>query len=248
MSSYGSLADDFFLNIGLHTALELPSARETVLQFCEAVQKEFPQMTSFYQGEGKEFILEGDRQSGSYRWMEVHPQRLLAGYFNPPAVEDAYALHRWLLRRSVFFLGVSALDVDSLDVTYGFNMDYRGNRDKVVAEALLGGSALGAFALDEDGCNIGCEPAVIIALDEECSLQARLSVETRSSAYQVQSGQYEDEPISLYLTVRGYPTAGRLLQIEEAFADQCRAGEGLIERLVIPQVIRSIAAAIAAAQ
>jgi len=231
MSSYGSLADDFFVNIGLHTALELPSARETVLQFCEAVQKEFPQMTSFYQGENKEFILEGDRQSGSYRWMEVHPQRLLAGYFDPPTLEDAYALHRWLLRRSVFFLGVSALDVDSLDVTYGFNMDYRGNRDKVVAEALLGGSALGAFALDE-----------------ECSLQARLSLETRSSAYQVQSGQYEDEPISLYLTVRGYPTAGRLLQIEEAFADQCRAGERLIERLVIPQIIRSIAAAIAAAQ
>ena len=248
MSSYGSLADDFFVNIGLYTALDLPSGRETVLHFCEAVQKEFPQMTAFYQGEGKEFVLEGDRQAGNYRWMEVHPQRLLAGYFNPPDVEDAYALHRWLLGRSVYFLGVSPLDVDSLDVTFGFNMDYQGNRDKLVAEALLGGSAFGAFALDEECRGIGCEPSAILALDEECSLQARLSVETRSSAYQVQTGQYDDEPISVYLTVRSYPTPGRLLNAEEAFDLQREVGEGLIDRLVIPQTIRPIAAAIAAAQ
>ena len=33
MNSYASLADDYFVNMNLNTEMQLPSARETVLDF-----------------------------------------------------------------------------------------------------------------------------------------------------------------------------------------------------------------------
>lgn len=243
---FAHVADDFFVNMELSTALELSGERETILQFFEAVQKQFPEMTSFFQRESGEYVLEGDRESGSYRWLELQPRHLTAGYFNPPRLEDGYKLHDWLLHRSVFFLGVSALDVEALDVIYGFNLDCKGNRDAVTTSALLPGSSLGAMVLDEGLTPIQFEPSVIVAVDPECSIQARLLLETRNSSYQVRTGRYEMEPISVYLTVRAYPRPEEVFNTRESFTRQCRTVEDLTERLVIPHVVQPIASAIAA--
>ena len=78
-----SLVDDFFVNMSLQTTLALPHTRETILHFCEAVQKEFPEMTSFFQREAEEYVLEGNRETGRYEWLELHPRRMTAGSFNP---------------------------------------------------------------------------------------------------------------------------------------------------------------------
>jgi len=245
-ADFNNLADDFFVNMNLQTTLALSSARETVLHFCEAVQKEFPLMTSFYQRESGEFVLEGDRDDGSYQWMEIQTHRFSAGYFNPPDVADAYKLHKWLLDRSLYYLGVSGLDVECLDVLFGFNLDFQGNRDAIVAQALLGGTPLAVLALEGPGRTVECEPTFVVALDEECYLQARLAMETRSSSYQIRTGHYDDEPISVYLTVRQYPAPGQVINIKESFARQCEIGEDLAARIVVPQVIQPIAAAISA--
>jgi len=66
-----SAADDFFMNLNLQTTLALPTSRESILHFCEAVQKEFKSMASFYQRETGEYVLEGNRESGKYRWLEI---------------------------------------------------------------------------------------------------------------------------------------------------------------------------------
>lgn len=242
---YGSVADDFFVNMSLQTTLDLPANRETVLHFCEAVQKQFRTMTGLYQREGGQFVLEGDRDGGNYRWLELQTNRLSAGHFNPPDVADGYELHRWLLDRSVYYLGVSGLDVDCLDVLFGFNLDYMGNRDAIVAQALLAGSPLSAFAGDGPEKCVECEPSFVIAMDEECDLQARVHIETHSNTYQVRTGNYEDEPISIYLTVRQYPRSGQVFDIPRAFARQCAICEELTERAVIPSVVQTISAAIA---
>ena len=134
---FSSVADDFFVNLNLQTTMPLPTTRENVLHFYEAVQKQFPSLTSFYVRDSGEYVLEGDRDSGSYRWLELQTNQLAAGYFSPPRREDAYRFHRWLLDRSIYYLGVSGLDVEALDVMFGFNLDYRGNRDAIVAQALL---------------------------------------------------------------------------------------------------------------
>jgi len=243
-----NVSDDFFINLNLQTTLPLPTSRETVLHFCEAVQKQFVGMTSFYHRETGEYVLEGDRDSGSYQWMELQTNQLSAGYFNPPDLQDAYELHRWLLDRCVYFLGVGGLDVESLDVMFGFNMDYRGNRDAIVAEALLSGSALGMLVTDSPVRPVEFQPNVVVGLDEQCYLQARLSLETRCSSFQIRTGQYEDEPISVYFTVRQYPVPGAVLKLAESFSHQCEVCEGLVSRILVPNVLRPIIAAIVSGQ
>ena len=245
---FNGAANDFFVNLSLQTTLALPSSREAILHFCEAVQKEFHEMTSFYQRETGEFALEGDHESDSYQWMEMQANRLSAGYFNPPDVAEAARMHRWLLERSVYYLGVSALDVECLDILFGFNLDFQGNRDAIVADALLSGSALSALAAGGAIRWVECEPSFVVALDEEGYLQARLSLETRSGNYRARPGRYEEETISVYFTVRRYPQPGKVLDLKAAYSEQLRCCEDFASRIVVPQVIQPIAAAIAAAQ
>jgi len=190
-------------------------------------------------------VLEGDRDGGSYQWMELQSHQLSAGYFNPPDVAAAKHLHSWLLDRSVYFLGMSGLDIECLDVMIGFNLDYQGNRDAIVAEALLGGSPLSCFTAEPGVQAVECEPAMVISLDEECYVQARLSLETRCSSYQVRTGNYDEEPISVYFTVRRYPAPGKMLHAQTAFTEQLDTCEDLTCRLIVPQVIHPIVAAIA---
>src|SRR5258708_12577074 len=51
---------------------------------------------------------------------------------------------------------------------------------------------------------INYEPSLMLALDEACRLQCRLSIETRTNAYQIRTGQFPEAPISVYFTVRQY--------------------------------------------
>ncbi len=244
---FSNVADDFFVNSNLQTTLALPTGRETVLQFCEAAGKEFRGMTNFYRRDSGEHVLEGDRDAGSYQWLELHSRSMSAGFFNPPSLAVAYSLHAWLLERSIYYLGVSGLDVECLDVLYGFNLDFRGNRDAVAARALLDGSPLTGLTGLEAAKPVEFDPGLVIALDEECNLQARLSLDTRSSSYQIRTGSYDDEPISIYFTVRQYPPPGRAFDMKASFQRQCEVGEDLVRRVVIPNVVQPIAAAISTA-
>ena len=247
-NSFDAFSDDFFLNADLQTSLPLPESRETILQFCEACQKQFPEMGAFYQREGGEFVLEGDRDRGSYRWLELDSRRLSSGFFNPPDAEQALFQHRWVLDRCTYYLGVSHLDVECLDVVFGFNLDYRGNRDAIVTEALLQGAALGSLVESGEMTPLGFEPSFIVALDRECYLQARLSLETRGNSYQVRTGNYDDEPISIYFTIRAYPAPGRRFNILESFDRQAAQAMELTQRIVIPKIVNPVAAAIAASR
>jgi len=247
-ADFHSAADDFFVNLNLQTTLELPTSRETILQFYDAVRRQFPIMTSFYRRESGEHVLEADRESGSYPWVELQPRALAAGYFNPPPGETARKFHEWILQRSIYFLGISGLDVECLDVLFGFNLDFRGNRDAIAAQALLAGSPLGVL-VNESGLNaIEFEPTTILALDPQCHLQARLSLETHPSTYQVRTGSYDDEPISIFLTIRRYPDPDKMLDPIQVLARQWQVGTELLAQLVVPHVVRPIASAIATAQ
>jgi hypothetical protein len=237
---FGGFSDDFFVNVCLQTTLPLPQNRETVLNFCQAIQRQFPTMTSLTQRDEQEYVLEGDRESGSYRWMELHSHRLASGYFNPPAVDDAMAMHQWLLERSRSFLDTGGLDVDCLDLSYGFNLDYVGNRDDLVAEALLGQSPLAMLIGGGLGKCIECQPALVVSLDSDCATQARLMVETRCDTFQVRTGQYSPDPIGIHMTVRRHPQPGEVINVPEALEELSGLVQDITHRLVIPHVLEPI--------
>src|SRR6266508_382185 len=93
MNPYSSLCDDFGVYVYLNTKMPLPSGREAVLHFFDSLRKTYPTMTDVDGRDSGEFVLEEDREQGSYRWVTLEQKRLCAGYVNPPALENADTMH-----------------------------------------------------------------------------------------------------------------------------------------------------------
>jgi hypothetical protein len=246
MNPYSSLCDDFGVYAYLNTKMELPGGRETVLHFFDTLQKSFPRMTDFERRESGEYVLEEDREQGSYRWATLEARRLCSGYVNPPALEDADAQHERILEIAPYHLDFSPLDCESLDVLFVFDYAYAGNHDEVVAEALTAHSPLENLLQVAGSRVLNFEPALMLTLDEHCRLQARLSVETRTNAYQVRTGQFPEAPISVYFTVRQYWGRQPFKTLAESYQNQRRVCQELVDSHVVPSVLRPLAQTIAA--
>lgn len=245
MNRYTSDADDFYVNVNLNTEMELPTGRDTVLHYFEQMRKAFPELRNFFTRESGDLVLEGDKEEESYRWLAIEPRRLCSGHVNPDTLEDAYKQHEMVLDLAPHLLTISLLDCEALDVMFGFDFTFEGNHDEVVAEALGVGHGLeGLF--DIAGARvINYEPSLTLALDETCRLQSRLSIETRTNAYQIRTGEFPDDQISVYFTVRQYWGTGPESTFLESFRRQREIGEEAIQRIVLPRVVRPLAQAIA---
>jgi hypothetical protein len=246
MTDYSSLADDFYVNLNLNTEMALPAARETILGFFERVQKTYPSMRNFYTRESGDFVLEEDKEQGQYRWITIEPRRVCSGYVNPPSIDAAMEQHRLVLDLIPYMLSVSPLDCEALDFMMGFDFAYRGNHDALVAEA-LGTSPAFDGLVDIPGSQvINHEPAITVALDDSCRLQARLMVETRTNAYHVRRGDYPEEQISVYFTVRQYGSLPPGVTYESTLLTLREQSERLLGQRVVDQVLRPLAQAISA--
>ncbi len=248
MNPYGSLCDDFGVYVYLNTKMDLPSSRETVLHFFTGMRKTFPSMTDFERREGGEFVLEEDREQGSYRWVTLESRRLCSGYVNPPSLDAADHLHEHVLEMAPFHLDFNPLDCEAQDVLFAFDFMYNGNHDEVVAEALGLNSSLDRVLQMPGTRVINYEPAVMLALDDACRLQCRLSVETRTNAYQIRTGQFPETPISVYFTVRQYWGRQPFKDFVESFRNQRRILQDLVDTHIIPAIVRPLAQTIAAKQ
>lgn len=245
MDSFLNDSDDFYINLNLNTEMELPTARDTVLHYFEQMKKAFPELHNFYLREAGDFVLEGDKDADSYRWLAIEPRRLCSGHINPAEPDEAYRQHELVLELAPHLLTVSNLDCEALDLMYGFDFHYAGNHDELVAEALGVGSGLEGL-LDVAGRRVlNFEPTVTLALDETCRLQCRFSIETRTNAFQVRTGDYAEEPISVYFTLRQYWGQGAPGSFVESFRRQRDLGEELLRERVIPRIVQPLAAAIA---
>lgn len=245
MHPYSSFCDDFGVYIYLNTKMELPTARETVLHFYDAVRKSFPRMTDFERRETGEYVLEEDRESGSYRWVALEAKRLSSGFVNPPTVEDADAQHLRVLDIAPFHLDFNGLDVEALDVLFVFDLAYAGNHDEVVADALAVGSPLENLMQLPGSRVINFEPTMMLTLDEQCRLQARLSIETRTNAFQVRTGQFPETPISVYFTVRQYWGRQQFKTFDESYQNQRRLCQEIVDNQIIPSVVKPLQQTIA---
>jgi len=245
MNPYSSLCDDFYVNMNLGTEMELPTSRETVLHFFERIQKTYPTMRNFYCRDRGDFILEEDKDQGTYRWCTIEPRRVCSGQVNPDAVADALNQHKLVLELAPYTLSVSPLDCEALDLLYGFDFTYRGNHNQLLVEALGVNPAMERIAEIPGATVISHEPMITVALDADCRLQFRLSVETRTNAYQVRMGEFPEEQLSVYVTARQYGSLGP----ERTYAETMdRLNELCLEMLeahVIEHVLRPLARTIA---
>jgi len=248
MNPYSSLCDDFGVYVYLNTKMTLPSNRETVLHFFDTLQKTFPQMTDFDCRESGEFVLEEDREQGSYRWVTLESQRICSGYVNPPSLESCDTQHARILELAPYHLDFSPLDCEALDVLFAFDFLYTGNHDEVVAEALGINTTLESLIQLPSSKVINYEPSLMLALDESCRLQCRLNIETRTNAYQVRTGQFPETPISVYFTVRQYWGRQPYKTFVESYHNQRNACQELVDTHIIQAVVRPLAQAIAAKQ
>jgi len=245
MQRYASYCDDFYVNMNLSTEMELPQNRETVLHYFEQIQKKYPTMRNFYQREKGDFVLEEDKDRGQYRWTTIEPRRLCSGQVNPDHVDEAIGQHRVVLELAPYMLSVSPLDCEALDVLFGFDFTYRGNHNQLVAEALGLSPAIERMAEYPGATVVSYEPSVTIALDEECRVQCRLSVETRTTPYHIRTGEYPDEQLSVYLTARQYGSLGSDTTFVDTLDRLSQLCHDLVDSHVIEHVLQPLARAIA---
>ncbi len=245
MNPYSSLSDDFYVNMNLGTEMELPANRETVLHFFERVQKTYPSMRNFYSRERGDFVLEEDKDQGNYRWCTIEPKRVCSGQVNPESIEGALEQHQLVLELAPYMLSVSPLDCEALDLLFGFDFTYRGNHSQLVAEALGVSPAVEPMIEIPGSTVINHEPSLTVALDDQCRLQFRLSVETRTNAYQVRTGDFPEEQLSVYVTARQYGSLAADKTFVETLDRLAGICHEMLDSYVIENVLRPLAQTIA---
>jgi hypothetical protein len=245
MNRYSGLCDDFYINVNLSTEMELPTNRETILHFFERVQKTYPSMRNFCVRERGDFVLEEDKDQGAYRWCSIESRRVCSGQVNPESVDAAMNQHKLVLELAPYHLSVSPLDCEALDLMFGFDFTYRGNHNQLVAEALGLSPAMERFADTPGAIVLGDEPSLTLALDEECRLQFRIHVETRTSAYHIRTGEFPDEQLSVYATARHYGSLPPDSSYLDTLARLTRVCNDMIDKHVVDQVLRPLARTIA---
>lgn len=238
-STFGALCTDFYVNQKISLRMDLPTARETVLDLFDRVRKELPAMDRFRRFDS-ELALESPETDSQYSWLALRRTSIRSGWVNPESLEQAYKLHRLILDVAPYFLSISPLDIEFIELVFGFDLEAPRNRNEVVFEALLADSPLAALIEPQHEPVLEAQPFLGFALNDQCDVQAFIEIKTRTTATEIASAHFEDQPISVYLTVR---QNGSLKTIED-FARVSGALAGHIERLaderVIPHVVMPI--------
>lgn len=236
MHPFGTCCDDFYLNLTLNTEMELGQTRESTLHYFEQLRKKYPQMRNFYCRDRFEQVLEEDKTGGQYRWATVERKRVCSGVVNPECIETAVAQHRFVLDLVPFALSISPIDCESVNLMYGFDFNYSGNHNHVISEALGICPAFESLMDAPATAMLAYEPSLQIAVDEECRLQCRISVESRTSAYHVRTGEYPEDQLSVYVTARRYGS----LNPDESFTEVLQTLSEVCEEVVEKHVMDSV--------
>jgi len=241
MNPYGSFADDHYINMNLATEMELSSQRETVLHYFETVQKKYPKMRNFYARDKGDFVLEEDKDGGQYRWCTVEPRRICSGQVNPETFKEALDQHIHVLEIAPYALSVSPLDCEALDFLIGFDFTYRGNHHQLIQEALGLCPALEPLGELPGATMISYDPNVTFSLEEDCRTQCRVSVEPRTNAYQVRTGEYNPEDqLSVFVTARQYGSLDHGVSYVDALKKLTGICREVIDEYVVDAILQPL--------
>ncbi|MAJ47801.1 MAG: hypothetical protein CBC35_11130 [Planctomycetes bacterium TMED75] len=238
VNALDTLVTDFYVNQKLALKLDLPESRETLLDLFSRLKKEFPGLANFRRFED-EFALESDELQKAYSWFSLKGTTLRSGAVNPDDLGEAYRLHRTVLDIAPWFLSISPIDIEHLELVFGFDLEAQGDRDSIVFNALLSDGPLGDMVAEEEQV-IECQPVIGIALDPSSQMQAFVEVKTRTSLRERNSGIFGREPISVFLTVRNTGGIEDLKDLGTRFAALAGCAERLAEERVVPNILTPI--------
>ncbi len=239
-TSFGALCTDFYINQKLALKMDLPGDRETVLHLFDRVRKTVPSMDRFRRYDG-ELALESPRREAEYRWLAMRRTSVRTGHVNPQTMADAYDYHRLILEITPYHLTISPLDVDYLELMFGFDLECKANHDEVVYDALFGDSALGNVLKAPGSKILDVQPVLGASLSDKGDLQAYFEVKTRTKSRRGSSGRYRHEPIGVFLTVRRYGPVGALEELMMILDDLSTQAESLATDRLVPDLLTPIA-------
>jgi len=242
-SSFGALCSDFYVNQRLALKMDLPTGRETVLDLFDRIRRGRPRMDQFRRYDG-ELALESNPQDGAYEWMALRRTSIRSGCVNPEQLSHAYDLHALILEVAPYYLSISPLDVDYLELMFGFDLEAKGNHDEIVFDALIADGPLGELFDPETCIPLDVAPYFTFALDPERRLQATIEVKTRTSEREIEDDKFDDEAISVYLGLRYRGSLRNINDLKPLFMNMTMAAERLSHEKVIPLLIQPITRAI----
>jgi len=238
-----ALVTDFYVNQRMALKLDVPTGRETVLHMFDRFRREYPAMDRFRRGDD-ELSLESVEVDRAYNWIVLQRTALRSGWVNPPELQDAYRLHRMILEAAPYHLSISPLDVESLELLFGFDLEAPVDRSEIVHRALFEGSPLGDMIAGGDEPLLEVQPIIGLSLSRSCDVQAFIEVRPRVDAHEVARQEFDGQPISVYLTVRRLGPFRTPEEISGGFGMLAGHAERLAEERVIPGIIMPIRRAI----
>ena len=246
-TGFGAVCDDFYVSSRLFLKLDMPYERETILHFFDRLRKEFPKLRKLRRRDSGALLLEEEADDeGSRRWVRLDHGGMRFGFFNPPDMESVQRFGRLVVSQAPYHLTFSEIDYDHLELVYGFDLEYRGNHDQLVAETLIGEQPAASFLLgDRSQHIIDAQPYIGIALSPSCDLQAYVEVKSRTTTYEIRSDSFEPTPISVYLTIRKYWSVDEPASLEDGLVLLHEHADDLANEIVVPNFVNPLAAAIA---
>lgn len=236
--SYAALCTDFYVNMKIGVRMELPRSREPVLDLFERVRREYPKMGSFRRYKD-ELALESAPDDAPHRWIAIRSNSVRTGVVNPGDETAMHDIHRTAAEVCPYYLSISPLDIESIELLYGFDLAATGNHDEIVSQALLGGSALAGVLEASEARVSDCQPVLGLSFDGG-RIQASLEVKTRGRKGGGDGegvGERGGEPISLYVTVRSTEAVTDLKRIVGRVDELSDRGRALVDSLAIPNLL-----------
>ncbi|MFG0258422.1 MAG: hypothetical protein ACF8GE_11015 [Phycisphaerales bacterium JB043] len=246
-TSYGALCSDFYVNLKVGLKLDLPDDRQSVLDLFDRIKRQHPALKHLKRFRG-EFALESNDSNGRNQWMALRRNTIRAGIVNPPELGDAYTMHRSILEVAPFFLSLSSLDIDYVEMLFGFDLECDTNQNAIVHDAFYAGTPLGELLDIPSTKPMDLQPFLGVGLREDMELQAYFEIKTRTGARQIRNGEPTEEPISVYLTIRKYSPVEDVKDLPDALSAMGVEAERLTESKVIPQLVMPLRESIAKAK
>ncbi len=237
---FRALCSDFYVNQKVSVKLELPRSRGTVLDMFERFRRAFPSMDQLRRYDD-ELALESAPGTSPNRWLAVRDTNIRTGVVNPDSDDQAYALHRQVLEIAPYFLSISPLDIEFVELLFGFDLECPCAHDRIIHEALYAPTELGDLFDLQGVVPVDCQPVLAYAFGERAEHEVQVEVKSRSPG---RTQLDSPEPISVYLTVRRLGPFEDIRDLHALTDDLAEQGETLVANSIVPKLLRPIRDAI----